>query len=296
MRPLNALQNLDLFGCIMVLNFRQFRGSDRFASALAAGVALARFAARTMRRRVVGLSEALVLGHWIVLQDFAFEDPDLDAAGAVGGVRGGDAVVDVGAQGVQRHAAFAIPLETGDFRAAQPAGAIDADALGAETHGRLHGALHRPPERHAPLELLGDGFGDQRRVDFRFADFDDVDRHFRTGQLGDLLAQLFDVGALLADDDAGAGGVNVDARLLVRTLDDDLRDRRLLEALHQRFADLHVLVQQLAVLALAGKPARIPGAVDAEAQPDRIDLLTHLKSLSLRRPWRRRRRLPARRS
>jgi hypothetical protein len=39
-------------------------------------------------------------------------------------------------------------------------------------------------------------------------------------------------------------------------------------------ADLDVLVQQLAVFAV-GEPARIPGAVDAEAQPDRIDLLTH---------------------
>ena len=40
-------------------------------------------------------------------------------------------------------------------------------------------------------------------------------------------------------------------------------------------ADLHVLVQQRAVLVLAGVPARIPGAVDAEPQTDRIDLLTH---------------------
>ena len=45
--------------------------------------------------------------------------------------------------------------------------------------------------------------------------------------------------------------------------------------LHDGFADLDVLVQQLAVFALGREPARIPSAVDAEAQPDRIDLLTH---------------------
>ena len=95
------------------------------------------------------------------------------------------------------------------------------------------------------------------------------------GQLGDVLAELVDVGALLADDDAGARRMDRHAALLVRTLDDDLRDRRLLERLHQGLADRHVLVQQLAVFALAGEPARIPGAVDAEAQPDRIDFLTH---------------------
>src|SRR3984885_3672513 len=249
------------------------RPSDGFA------LAFARFAARTMGGGMVGLGQALVLGHGIVFEDLALEDPNLDAASAIGGVRRGDAIVDVGAQCVQRHATLAIPFEARDFRAAQPTRAIDADALGAEAHRRLHRAFHRPPERHPALELLSDGFGDQRRVDFRLADFDDVDRHFRACQLGDLLAQLFDIRALLADDHAGAGGVNVDARLLVRPLDDDLRDRRLLETLGQRLADLHVLVQQLAVFPLAGVPARIPGAVDAEAQPDRIDFLSHLDSL-----------------
>ena len=67
----------------------------------------------------------------------------------------------------------------------------------------------------------------------------------------------------------------VDAALLVRPLDDDLRDRGLLQALHQNLADLHVLVQELAVFVLAGEPARIPGPVDAETQADRIDFLTH---------------------
>src|SRR3984885_263162 len=243
------------------------------------GFALARLAARTMGGGMIGFGQALVLGHGIVLEDLALEDPDLDAAGAIGGVCGGDAIVDVGAQGVQRHATLAIPFETGDLRAAQSARAIDADALRAEAHRRLHRALHRAAERHPTLELLSDRLGDQGRVDFRLTDFDDVDRDLRIGQLGNLLAELFDVGPLLCDDYAQAGRGNVDARLLVRTLDDDLRNRRLLEALGQRRTDLHVLVQELAVLGLAREPARIPGAVDAEAQPDRIDFLSHLDSL-----------------
>ena len=86
------------------------------------------------------------------------------------------------------------------------------------------------------------------------------------GELGDLPAQLLDVGALLADDHARPRRLDGDPALLVRPLDHDLRYRRLLELLHQLLADLHVLVQQRAVLALAGVPARIPGAVDAEPQ------------------------------
>src|SRR5215475_5472426 len=181
----------------------------------------------------------LVLRHRIVFHDLSLEDPDLDAAGAIGGESRGHAIVDVRAQRMQRHAA---------------------------------------------LELLRDRFGDELGIELRLADLDDVDDDVGLRELGDLLAKLLDVGAFLADDDARPRGLNGDAALLVRPLDHDLRHRRLLEILHQLLADLHVLVQQLAILVLARVPARIPGAVDAEAQADWIDLLTHWLPLKKPRP------------
>jgi len=81
--------------------------------------------------------------------------------------------------------------------------AVDADALRAKPHRRLHGALHGAAERDAALELLGDRFGDQLRIEFRLADFEDVDDDVAIGELGHHLAQLLDVGALLADHHAG---------------------------------------------------------------------------------------------
>src|SRR6185503_12991424 len=107
--------------------------------------ALGRVAARPAG---LALGHFLVLRHRVVLHDLALEDPDLDAAGTVGGERGGDAEVDVGAQRMQRHAAFAIPLHARDLGAAETARAIDADAFRAEPHRRLHGALHRAAERN----------------------------------------------------------------------------------------------------------------------------------------------------
>src|ERR1700754_1301336 len=99
-------------------------------------------------RRTASLSfgETLILRHGVVLHDLALEDPDLDAAGAVGGERGRDAEIDVGAQGVQRHATFAIPLHARDFGATETTRTVDADAFRAEPHRRLHGALHRATE------------------------------------------------------------------------------------------------------------------------------------------------------
>jgi len=176
---------------------------------------------------------------------------------------------------MQRHAPFAIPFHARDFRAAETAGAVDADAFGAEPHGRLHGALHGAAESDAALELLRDRLGDQLRIELGLADFDDVDDHVAVGELGHRLAQLLNVGALLADHHARTRRVNGDAALLVRALDDDLRHRRLLELLHQLSADLDVFVQQRAVFGLIGEPARIPGAVDPKPQADWIDFLTH---------------------
>src|SRR6202158_3379301 len=73
------------------------------------------------RPRVVALGHFLVLGHRVVLKDFALEDPDLDAAGAECGERGRNPVIDVGAQRVQGHAAFAIPFHARDFGATETA-------------------------------------------------------------------------------------------------------------------------------------------------------------------------------
>ena len=155
--------------------------------------------------------------------------------------------------------------------------------LGAQAHGRLHGALHGAAEGDAALELLGDVLGDQRGVDLGLADLDDVQGHLALGHLGEVAAQLLDVGALLADHHARTGGVDGDAGALGRTLDDDLGHARLAQPLAQHLADVEVLVQQLGVFAAFGVPARVPGPVDAEPQADRIDLLTHyLSSASAR--------------
>src|SRR5262249_47968057 len=223
----------------------------------------------------------LVLRHRIMLEDFSLEDPDLHSAGAVRGEGGRYPIIDVGPQRVQRHASFAIPLHARDFRPAEAARAVDADAFGTETHCRLNRALHGAAECDTTLELLRDRFRNQLRVQLGLADLNDIDDDIPVRELGNSLPQVLDVGSLLADDYARAGRVDGHAALLVRPLDDDMRHRCLLELLHQLLADLDVLVEQRAVFRLTGEPARIPGAVDADTQPDRIDFLTHRVLLKL---------------
>ena len=111
----------------------------------------------------------------IMFHDLALEDPDLDADDAVRRFRLDMGIIDVGAQRVQRHPAFAVPFGPCDFRATQTARNVHADAKGTHTHGVLHGALHGTTEGHTTLELLGDAFADQLRVELRLAHFNDVE-------------------------------------------------------------------------------------------------------------------------
>src|SRR6202012_4973171 len=174
MRPLCCLRNLVRDGESIVRFPLWRRGRSGLTRGLVAGLGLFR--------------HALVLGHGVVFHDLALEYPHLDAAGAVGRLRRRHAVIDVGAQRVQRHAAFAVPFHARDLGAAETARAVDTNAFGAEAHRRLHRALHGAAERDAALELLGDRFGDQRGVKFGLADFDNVDDDVGSRDVSDLLA------------------------------------------------------------------------------------------------------------
>src|SRR5690625_2033477 len=259
---------------------RSLKLLDRITALLTSAAAAARLRFR----------QPLVLRHGIVGHHLALEDPYLHATGTIGRVGGRFAIVDIRAQGVQRHAPFAIPLRARNLGTAQPAAAVDPNALGPKPHGVLHRALHRPAESHASLQLLRDVFRDQLGIDLRLADFDDVQVHIAAGHLREVLTELLDVGALLPDHHAGAGRVDRHPRALCRTLDHDARHARLLQPLVEKLPQLQVIVQHLAVV-LAREPAGVPRAIDAQAQADRIYFLTHSQTVSSRSRTTRRNRL-----
>src|SRR5437867_2949827 len=79
-------------------------------------------------------------------EHLALEDPDLDADGAVRRVGGGQPVVDVSPDRVERHPPVAVPLAPRDLAAAQPPGARDPDPVGAQPQRRRHRLLHGAAE------------------------------------------------------------------------------------------------------------------------------------------------------
>src|SRR5690606_10853941 len=220
----------------------------------------------TMTTSAITLKGATLGGIRVMLKDLALAYPNLDAADTIGGLCLCRAVINVGAQRVKRNAAFAVPFGTSDFRTAKTTGAVDTNAFGSKPHRGLNCTLHGATESNAAPKLLSDRLRDETSIDFRLAHFNDVQVHFALGHLTDLATQLLDVRALLADDQARTGSVDRHAAVLVRTLDHDLGDRSLLQLTLDILADLQILVQELAVLALVGVPTRVPGPVDTETQ------------------------------
>src|SRR6202022_2215700 len=165
-------------------------------------------------------------------EDVALVDPDLHADTPERRARLGLAVVDVGPQGVQRDAAFAVPLLAAHLGAAEaPAAgapaALHPDALRTGLHRRLHGALHRPPERHPPRELVGDALGDEGGVELGLLDLLDVEVDLRVaGDLEQPGPEPVGLGAAAADHDARPRRVHVHPEGARRPLDLDAAHRR----------------------------------------------------------------------
>ncbi len=217
------------------------------------------------------------MGSVAVVQHFAPVNPDLHADAAVGGLRFGKAVVDVRADGLQRDGAVVVLFPSGDFRAAQAAGDLRLDSLGAHPHGAADALLHGPAERNPLLELLGDVLRDELRVQVGVLDLDDVDGHGLVQELFAREAQLLDFGAALADHDARLRAVDVDAHFRGVALNLYLRDAGRGKPLEKHLAQLVVLDERVAELAVFHKPAGVPIFDDPHAETVRVDFLAHNK-------------------
>src|SRR5262249_11565197 len=111
----------------------------------------------------------------LLLLGVAFANPALHAKFAIDSAGLGKAVINIRAQRVQGHAAFMVHFNAGQFGAAETTGAADFDPIGAKIHGRLNRFLHGAAEGNAALELDGNIFSDQLRVEFGGLDFKNID-------------------------------------------------------------------------------------------------------------------------
>ena len=181
---------------------------------------------------------------------------------------------------MQRNAALAICLASGDFRAAQATRNLDLDALGAEAHRAADRLLHGAAEGDAALKLLRDVLGDERRVEIGLTDLGDVDvdRLFRLAL--EAFLDLLDARTAAADDHAGLRRMDRELQAVLRALRLDLRDAGSAEAVFQILADLDIFMQVVRKVLIC-VPFCIPILDDADADAVRIYFLTQTFSLLL---------------
>ena len=169
-----------------------------------------------------------------------------------------------------------VALASGDLGAAETAAAHDLDALGAHAHGTADGILHGAAEADALLQLLGDVLGHKLSVGIGGAHLNDGDGDLLADHLGDLLLELGDLLAALADHDAGTAAVDEDANLFAVALNLDGGHAGAVQGLLQILADVVVLDDQVSHLVVTRVPAGIPVLDDAYAEAVRIYFLSHI--------------------
>ena len=104
---------------------------------------------------------------------------------------------------------------------------------------------------------------------------EDVQLHLLVCQLFQLAPDAVGFRPAAADHDAGPGRVDIDPDAIPRALDLDLGDAGTLHAFGHQPPDRHVLLDVIRVL-LVGEPPALEVGRDTEAEPVRVDLLTHL--------------------
>ena len=174
---------------------------------------------------------------------------------------------------MQRNPTVGVAFGPRHLGTAEATGDLDLDPFGAGAHRRGQGAFHRAAEGDAVLQLLGDRLGDQLGVELGALDLADVHFHRRAGELVQLFAQRVDFTARLADDDAGASGVNVDGDLAA-ALDRDVREPRVRELVDDVVANLQVFLENVGKVLLL-EPGRLPVMDVSDAETLRVDLLSH---------------------
>src|ERR1700733_14061279 len=204
----------------------------------------------------------------------ALVDPDLHADPAEGRAGLVEAVVDVRPQRVQRHPPLAVELRARHLRAAQAAGALHPDALGAALHRALHRLAHGPPERNPAGQLLGHTLGHQLRIDLGVLDLEDVQLDLLAGELLEVGPDAVGLGATAADDDARARRVDVHPHAVPGPLDLDLGDAGPLHAALQHATDRDVFLDVFLVQ-LVCVPAAVEVSGNAKPEPMRVHFLSH---------------------
>jgi len=229
---------------------------------------------RRRSRRQRGLSGDLLAGRGKGGNDVALVDPALDPDGADRCAGSRLAIINIGAQRVERHATLPVPLAPAHVGAPEASLGLNPYSKSTRLHGGLNGSLHSPTECHPPLQLVGDAASKELGVGLGILHLDHVQFHRMSGDLVQTGPQAVCLNTAAADHHSRTGGVDINLNLFADTLDLDSGHGTAQQLTIQVVANLRVLVDEIGV-ALVGMPAGFPIGGYAEAEAVWVNLLAH---------------------
>src|SRR5579864_5843397 len=182
-------------------------------------------------------------------QDFPTINPGLYANHSVCRPRLTETVLDICPQRVQRQTSLQVPLRTRDFVSVQTPADANLDPLASEAQRRIDGFTHCTAETNSLLQLQRDGFRNQLCIKLRLVHFLNIDVDLAIGALLQLAFELVDFGALAANNNSRARGLNNDAQLVARALDFYRAHARRLQLVFELVFQPDVFEQKFVVIA-----------------------------------------------
>jgi len=117
-------------------------------------------------------------------ENIASVNPDFDANDPKGRMSLSLTIVNIRTQSLQRNFSFHFFLCAGNFCTAEPPTNNDLDALCIRTHRLLYSLFHRTAERDTFLQLFCNTTPNERRIQFRLTDLNDIHSHTALLRLG----------------------------------------------------------------------------------------------------------------
>ena len=175
---------------------------------------------------------------------------------------------------MQRGTTLFVHLLASHLGTVQTARYLHFDTLSAHTHGALDSHLHCTTICNLTLELTSNLVSNDRCIQFRTFNLEDVDLYILLGDFLQFLFQFVNFLSTLSDDITGASGADSYSYKFQSSLYDDTRNTSLCQTGIQVLADLCILKKSISEI-LTAKPVGIPTTYNTKAVCNWINFLSH---------------------
>lgn len=127
---------------------------------------------------------------------------------------------------------------------------------------------------------MRDRMRDKSRIELGIEKLKNVERSIGIGNIGKIIEEILDVWKIIEDDDEGERRMDSKEEIIVRKINKDIGDRRMIELLGEEIEDIEILMKKIEVIKGIRVKKRIKGEVDEEKKKDRINIMKNYEELN----------------